>query len=56
MSMRKLQGSEAGSRVEQQVADYLRANPDFFVRHPDLASQLEMPTPAGMPCPSSSTR
>ena len=47
MSMRKLRGTETGYRMEQQVADYLRVNPDFFVRHPNLASQLEIPHACG---------
>lgn len=34
-------------RTEQEVADYLRAHPDFFVRHPELAGTLLVPHDSG---------
>ena len=30
-------------RAEQEIADYLRENPDFLVRHPDLVEELRVP-------------
>ena len=40
--MRKLQGTGNELRVEQQVLDYLVSNPEFFLRHPELATQLKL--------------
>lgn len=32
---------------EQELIDYLRANPDFFIRHPGLLTELNLPHASG---------
>jgi len=40
--MLKLQRPEQTDRIEWVVADYLKENPDFLLRHPDLFAQIEL--------------
>ncbi len=45
MSGLNAEGTVSG--MEHLVADYLRAHPDFFARHPDLATEMEVSHPCG---------
>ncbi|MCU0936474.1 MAG: DUF484 family protein [Gammaproteobacteria bacterium] len=45
MSGLNAEGTVSG--MEHLVADYLRAHPDFFARHPDLAAEMEVSHPCG---------
>ncbi len=47
MSVRKVQANESDAGMEERIAEYLRLHPDFFGRHPDVASRLEIPHPCG---------
>ena len=42
MSASKAEGVGGVSGLEQMVADHLRGQPDFFVRHPDVLSEVEL--------------
>lgn len=39
---------EDTTSIEQMVADYLHAHPDFFERHLDLVEELRVPHPSGV--------
>lgn len=47
--MTRIDKSAAGEdpTMEQQIAEYLRAHPDFFNRHPDLIRELIIPHGSG---------
>ncbi len=47
MSMRKVQAKGTEGHQEERIADYLRAHPDFFDRHPDVAADLKIPHACG---------
>ncbi len=37
----------ADTDIEQTVADYLRAHPDFLTRHPEVLAEIDIPHPTG---------
>jgi len=47
MNMGKVKGTGPDAHVEQRIADYLRAHPDFFSRHPEVTARLEIPHACG---------
>ena len=47
MNMRKAQPKGTEPHQEERIADYLRSNPDFFTRHPDVVADLEIPHSCG---------
>ncbi len=40
-------GKNPNPMTEQQISDFLRENPDFFLRHPELIEQLQLPPQHG---------
>ena len=47
MSVQRDDGNNLEDDLQQQVSDYLVTHPDFFVRHPEVLVQIDIPHPTG---------
>ncbi len=47
MSLQRDDENNLEDDLQQQVSDYLVTHPDFFVRHPEVLAEIDIPHPTG---------